>query len=109
MSKKFTFDDLQPRVEMLIDTLANRGPCASGFPYNPGVSEQSLLYKGLLTMIRERQITSAESLTSFLETYKDETLFLVGRNQRYRISKLLDALDSYMMREYRKYNESGEL
>ena len=103
MTKKFTFDDLQPRVEMLIDALANKGPCASGFPYNPGVAQQSLLYKGLLTMIRDKEITY-EFLVSNLEQYRDETLYLVGNNQRYRITKLLDALDSYLMKEYNSQN-----
>jgi hypothetical protein len=104
MNKKFTYDDLQPHVEMLIDALNNKGSCASGFPYEVGVSSMTQYYGELLSKIRNKNI-SYDSLLTCLDDYGYATLFLAKDNQRYRITKIVDALDFYMKKEYSKVNE----
>ena len=101
MSKKFTYDDLQPHVEMLIEALQNKGSCASGFKYAEGVTSMAQYYQELLTNIRNKKIT-LEKITERLNDYKDVTLLLAKNNQRYRIEKILDALDYYMIKEYNR-------
>jgi hypothetical protein len=101
MTKKFTFNDLQPRVEMLIDALENRGACASGLPYAPGVKAVAEDYKSILDLVRNKKITK-EDLVEDLSTAKALVLDRAGNNQIDRIRKILDALDFYMMREYSK-------
>jgi hypothetical protein len=103
MTKKFTFNDLQPRVEMLIDALENRGACASGLPYAPGVKAVAENYKLMLDLVRNKTITK-DDLSDSLSTAKALVLEQAGSNQIDRIRKILDALDSYMMREYNKQN-----
>ena len=107
MTKKFTFDDLQPRVEMLIEALQNRGSCASGLPYADGVSAMSIYYEDLLSKIRNKNIPY-EKILQNLDDYKYAVLFLAKDNQRYRITKVLDALDFYMIKEYNKHNGNEE-
>ena len=101
MSKKFTFDDLQPPAEMLIEALANKGACASGFPYAPGVSEFSVLYNELLFLIRNRGI-NYEDLTEELDLLSNLVLSKAGNNQRHRLEKIVEALDIYFKKEYNK-------
>lgn len=103
MTKKFTFNDLQPRVEMLIDALENRGACASGLPYATGVKAVAENYKSILGLVRNKKITERELIDS-LSAAKTLVLEQAGSNQIDRIRKILDALDSYMIREYNKNN-----
>jgi len=103
MTKKFTFNDLQPRVEMLIDALENRGACASGLPYAPGVKAVAENYKSMLELVRNKPI-NRETLIDSLSAAKTLVLERAGNNQIDRIRKILDALDSYMMIEYNKNN-----
>lgn len=102
--KKFTYDDLLPRVELLIDALENKGSYASGTPYNTGVSDKAKLYKALLTEVREKR-HAFERLLYDLQDYKFQTLQLIGNNQRYRIIQILEALDYYFIQEYHKVNK----
>jgi hypothetical protein len=100
MSKKFTFDDLQPPAEMLIEALQNKGACASGFPYSPGVKEVAEDYKDLLLKVR------GEQRFLFLQEELDSLAFTVmenaGSNQRDRLKKIVEGLDLYIKREYNK-------
>lgn len=99
MSKKFTFDDLQPPAEMLIEALENKGACASGFPYAPGVKEVAEDYKALLIRIRNKEPVS---LQKELNVLADTVMLKAGNNQRHRLDKIVKGLDLYFKREYNK-------
>jgi hypothetical protein len=103
MNKKFTYDDLQPHVEMLIEALQNKGSCASGFPYAEGVASMAQYYNVLLLNIRDKKV-SYDSILQRLDDYRYATLFLAKNNQLYRITKIVDALDFYLKKEYDKVN-----
>jgi hypothetical protein len=105
--KKFTFNDLQPRIEMLIDAIENKGSGSSGVSYAPGVSNQATLYKELLDNVRNRKFT-LEILADNLQKYRINTLQLAGSNQKYRLTQILNAVDFYMIQEYNNYNGSKE-
>jgi hypothetical protein len=98
MTKKFTFNDLQPRVEMLIDALENRGSCASGLPYNPEVKKIAEDYKALLGQVRgeQRLLFLDEQLDALASIVMEKT----GDNQRYRIQQIVDGISIFMKREY---------
>lgn len=100
MTKKFTFDDLQPPAEMLIEALQNRGACASGFPYAPGVSAVAEQYKNLLDRVRDTQ--KFLFLQEELDALAKDVLDKAGNNQRDRLKKIVEGLDIYINREYNK-------
>jgi len=100
---KFKYEDLQPRVETLIDALENKGACASGLPYNAGVKELAQDYKNMLAQIRSNDITEI-FLKLGLNTAKAFALCRSENNQYDRVRKIVEALDFYMMREYNKFN-----
>lgn len=102
-SKKFRFEDLQPHVDMLCDALENKGASASGLSYNPQVYPQAQAYRNLLIKIRAKEI-SGYDLEMMLHVLKAETLELTGSNQISRIIKIVDALDSFVRKEYDKIN-----
>ena len=101
--KKFSYEDLQPHVEMLIDALENRGPCPSGMPHATGVNEMAAEYRALLGQVRNG-LLEFERVLHNLQDYKFKTLELTGNNQRHRIKSIVDALDSYIIKEYNKHN-----
>ena len=101
MTKKFTFDDLQPPAEMLIDALANRGACASGFKYAAGVAELSASYHELLMQVRNKKI-NYDDLVEDLNLFARLVLKRAGNNQRHRLEKIVEALDIYIKKEYNK-------
>lgn len=100
MSKKFTFDDLQPPAEMLIEALENKGACASGFAYNDGVKELAESYKELLLRVRDKQrfLFLEEELNMLAST----VLTNAGNNQRDRLNKIVEGLTIYIKKEYYK-------
>ena len=49
--KKFTFEDLQPHVDMLCDALENKGASSSGVP-NEQVYHCAQKYRDLLKLVR---------------------------------------------------------
>jgi len=106
MSKKFTFADLQPHVDMLCDALKNRGASPSGTSYNDAVYMYAKMYKELLNDIRNKKI-SKESLINVLYDYKHSVIAAAGNNQIYRITKLVDALEIYMFKEFNKVISNG--
>ena len=75
MSKKFTFADLQPHVDMLCDALENKGASPSGVPYNDAVYPYAKMYRELLADIRNLKI-SHESLLNVLDSYK-QSIFII--------------------------------
>jgi sialic acid synthase SpsE len=100
---KFKFEDLQPHVDMLCDALENRGASASGSPYNEKVYQQADCYRNLISKIRSKEINEFDILM-ILSALKNETLSFAGKNQRYRITKILEALDIFIRKEYIKVN-----
>ena len=101
--KKFKFEDLQPHVDMLCDALENKGASASGVPYNKDVNGQAQAYRKLLEKIRSKSVSEFDTLM-FLSALKNETLSLTGSNQIYRITKIVNALDIFIRKEYNKIN-----
>lgn len=101
--KKFKFEDLQPHVDMLCDALENRGASASGINYNEKIYTQAQAYRHLLSKIRNKEINEHDVLM-FLSVLKNETLSLAGNNQLHRITKILEALDIFVRKEYNKIN-----
>ena len=99
--KKLRFEDLQPHVDMLCDALENKGASPSGIPYNDGVAAQSQGYKNLLSKIRSKEV-SGYDVEMILAVLKNETIRLIGNNQKYRILKILEALDFFIRKEYDK-------
>ncbi len=102
MTKKLTYEDLQPHVDMLCDALENRGASTSGTPHNKEVNENAERYRELLQQIRNKTI-SFESLIYDLHLLNHQTNRAAIGNQEYRISKIVHALDIFIMKEYNRY------
>ena len=100
---KFKFEDLQPHVDMLCDALENKGASSSGVSYNRLVYPQAQAYRHLLAKVRSKEVSEYDVLM-ILATLKNETLELAGKNQRYRIVKIVEALDIFIRKEYTKVN-----
>ena len=103
--KKLRFEDLQPHVDMLCDALENKGASSSGIPYNQEVYVQAKLFRNLLEKVRSQQISGYE-LEMCLQTFANETIAIIGTNQKNRIAKIVIALSFYIRKEYNKYNSS---
>jgi hypothetical protein len=103
MSKKFTFADLQPHVDMLCDALENKGASPSGVPYNDAVYPYAKMYRELLVDVRNSKI-SRESLLNVLDSYKQSVLEAAGENQIYRITQIEEAINVFMIKEFNKVN-----
>ena len=100
--KKLRFEDLQPHVDMLCDALENKGASASGVPYNKEVYQYAEQYREILRKIRNKNIMF-EDLVYELHLVNHQTRQAAGDNQSYRISKIVKALDFFIMKEYSKY------
>ena len=100
--KKFKFEDLQPHVEVLIDALENKGASPSGVSYKAGVYKYPPQYRELLAKIRNKTI-SFEDLLYELHLLKHLVMEAAGDNQRYRIQHIVDALDTFLFKEYQKF------
>lgn len=103
MSKKFTYADLQPHVDMLCDALENKGASPSGIPYNDGVYVYAKMYRELLADIRNVKI-SRESLLNVLDNYKQSVIDAASDNQVYRVTQLVEAVNIFMIKEFDKVN-----
>lgn len=86
---------------MLCDALENRGASPTGIPYNDAVPSFANKYRELLAGIRERKIGYTEMIM-YLHNYNVECMRATEDNQRYRIFKLLYALDFFIKKEYNK-------
>jgi hypothetical protein len=100
--KKLRFEDLQPHVDMLCDALENKGASASGIPHPIVMKELAERYREILNKIRSKQITF-EDLIYELHLLNHESNHAAESNQSYRISKIVHALDIFIMKEYNKY------
>jgi hypothetical protein len=90
---------IQPYVEMLIDALENKGASRSGLPYNEEVLQYPPRYRELLERIRERKV-DRPTIVSELKSLSELVLIAAGNNQRYRIQKIVEAIDIYFHKEY---------
>lgn len=102
MTKKFTFDDLQPHVDMLCDAMENKGASSSGEPYNEEVYVYAKKYREVLQKVRDKQIGITE-LWNNLTLLEMDTI-KVTKTQRHRIAKLISALNIYIKKEYNSKN-----
>jgi hypothetical protein len=94
---------VQPYVDMLIDALGNDGASRSGISYNEEVLQYPPKYRELLNKIRERKVDRPE-IVSELKSLSELVLIAAGNNQRYRIQKIVDAIDIFLHKEYNSLN-----
>ena len=99
--KKLRFEDLQPHVDMLCDALENKGASPSGFTYEPEVYPCAQKYRNLLTLVREKKI-DYDAMAYGLADLREYTLLQAKNNQVLRITKIVDALDVFIRKEYNK-------
>jgi hypothetical protein len=97
----FKYEDLQPHVDMLCDALENKGASSSGIP-NPDVYPFAEKYRRVLAYVREKVYTYDELLYD-LVVLRVQTLEAAKNNQSYRIGKIVEALDIFIVKEYNKY------
>lgn len=92
------FEDLQPHVEMLCDAIENKGASSSGIPHK--AYECANLYRDLLAKARAK---SVDRNTLSFALY-DTKLYLlkISEGQHHRLTKLADALDIFIKKEYNK-------
>jgi len=92
------YKDLQPWTDLLIDALENRGGSSSGIP-DVKVYPYAQKYRDILQQIRDKKIAKYH-LDFFLRQSRDEIMKLTG--QRYRVGKILDAIQIYFYKEFMK-------
>ena len=95
------FEDLQPHVDMLCDALENKGASSSGIPHNKEVIQNADRYREILQQIREKKITFEDILYN-LHLLKHQIQEAAANNQSYRIGKIVNALDIFVMKEYNR-------
>ena len=100
MTKKLTFEDLQPHVDMLCDALENKGASPSGVSYNPEVYTYAEKYRKLLEQVRTKSIGYTDMWIQLRQMERDTTS--VAKNQRHRIAKIVNALGLYIKKEYNR-------
>lgn len=103
---KLRFEDLQSYVDMLCDALENKGASSSGIPHNENVCAFADKYRKLLEGIRKKQIGHS-LMIAHLNNYSIECMIEAKDNQNFRIFKILQALDSYVKKEYNRVNREG--
>jgi len=95
---KFRFEDLQPHVEMLCDAIENKGASSSGIPHN--AYDCANLYRELLVKARTKNITYNALSFALYETKL--YMLKISGSQHHRLTKLADALDIFIKKEYNK-------
>ncbi len=99
--KQLRFEDLQPHVDMLCDALENKGASSSGIP-NEAVYHCAQKYRDLLALVRYNRIDYG-TMSHDLYILQEYTLDLAKNNQLYRVTKIVNALDIFIRKEYNKY------
>jgi hypothetical protein len=99
-TKQIRFEDLQPHVDMLCDALENKGASSSGIP-NLEVYAFAQKYRYTLAKVRAKVYT-LETLEYDLAMLRYQTLKAAENNQHYRIGKIVEALDIFILKEYNK-------
>lgn len=102
MTKKLTFEDLQPHVDMLCDALENKGASMSGVSYNPEVYECAKKYREILQQVRAKEIGYTNLWIALRQLERDTTS--AAKTQRHRIAKIVNALALYIKKEYNRVN-----
>jgi len=87
---------------MLCDALENKGASPSGIPHNKEVADNAERYREILRQIRNKTI-SFEDLIYNLHVLNHQTNQAAENNQFLRISKIVHALDIFIMKEYNRY------
>jgi hypothetical protein len=87
---------------MLCDALENKGASPSGIPHNKEVADNAERYRELLRQIRSKN-KSFEDLIYDLHLLNHQTNEAAKGNQELRISKIVHALDIFIMKEYQKH------
>ncbi len=98
--KQLKFEDLQPHVDMLCDALENKGASSSGIP-NPNVYTFAGKYRYILAQVRAKEYTF-DGLLCDLSALRVQTLDAAKNNQYYRVGKIVEALDIFILKEYNK-------
>jgi hypothetical protein len=102
ISKKLTFEDLQPHVDMLCDALENKGASVSGTCYNPEVYTYAEKYREILKQVRAKEIGYTNLWIALRQLERDTTA--AAKTQRHRIAKIVNALALYIKKEYNRVN-----
>ena len=102
MTKKFTFDDLQPHVDMLCDALENKGASSSGVSPDEEIYVYAKKYREVLQKVREKQIGMTNLWIDLNHLEMD--VIKVAKTQRHRIAKIVNALNLYIKKEYHSKN-----
>jgi hypothetical protein len=102
VTKKLTFEDLQPHVDMLCDALENKGASMSGVSYNPEVYECAKKYREILQQVRAKEIGYTNLWIALRQLERDTTS--AAKTQRHRIAKIVNALALYIKKEYNRVN-----
>jgi hypothetical protein len=87
---------------MLCDALENKGASSSGIP-NPSVYPFAHKYRHILVQVRAKDYTF-DGLLCDLSVLRVQTLESAKDNQYYRICKIVEALDIFILKEYNKHN-----
>jgi hypothetical protein len=85
---------------MLCDALENRGASSSGIA-NPTVYPFADKYRYILAQVRAKEYTF-DGLLCDLSALRVQTLETAKNNQSYRIGKIVEALDIFILKEYNK-------
>ena len=103
MTKQLRFEDLQPHVDMLCDALENKGASSSGIPIE-SVYPCAQKYRDLLKLVREKRV-DYDAMAYGLVDLREYTLTLTDNHQIHRVTKIVDALDIFIRKEYNKVND----
>jgi hypothetical protein len=99
----FKFEDLQPHVDMLCDALENKGASSSGIS-NPNVYPFAHKYRYILAQVRAKECTF-DGLLCDLYALRIQTLEAAKNNQYYRVGKIVEALDIFILKEFNKHHD----
>lgn len=102
MTKKFKFEDLQPHVDMLCDALENKGASSSGVSYESSVYTYAKRYREILQQIRNKEIGFTNLWIELRQLERDANKSV--KTQRHRIAKIVNALNVYLLKEFKKVN-----
>lgn len=106
MTKKLTFEDLQPHVDMLCDALENKGASPSGLSYDSEVYTYAEKYREILQQVRAKEIGYTNMWIELRQLERDTAK--VAKTQRHRIAKIINALALYIKKEYNRVAKSDQ-
>lgn len=101
-SKKLTYNDLPPHVDMLCDAMENKGASPSGISHPVETKEIADEYRLLLKKIRAHDTTYEELLHHSQHLFQRASNCSLN-NQHLRITKIAEALNIFLIKEYNKH------